>query len=71
MTFEEKAYKAGKYVRNVVKNINLPNSTVKTKSIIRKEPRATVVVDQPVYSSDKSRFFKEEYEKEKRRFLFR
>lgn len=37
------------------------------KKILKKTPRVTVMVNQPVYTEDKSRFFKENYEKEKRK----
>lgn len=41
------------------------------KKVLKKSPRATVVVNQPVYTEDKSRFFKDEWDEEKRSLFFK
>lgn len=44
---------------------------LKSKDIIKSSPRATIVENQPVYTQDKSRFFKDEWDEEKRQLFFK
>ena len=43
---------------------------LKSKKILRDKPKVTVVENQPVYSRDKSRFFKTAWEEEKKQLFF-
>lgn len=57
-----------KYADNMIKAIS---SRAVYKSAIKKGPQATIVENQPVYSKDRSRFFKDTWEEEKRSLFFR
>ena len=50
-------------------SINL-KSKIRNKNILKKATRVVVDVSQPVYSQDKSRFFKTAWEEEKRQLFF-
>jgi len=58
--------------KNLTKKINksLASKAV-YKSVTKKSPRAMVMVNQPVYSEDKNRFFKESWDEEKRSLYFK
>jgi len=43
---------------------------LKSKNVLKEQNNATVVVSQPVYSKDKSRYFKTTWEEEKRQLFF-
>ena len=55
---------------NVFQMVNLHPSKLKRKRILRSS-KATVVIDEPVYTKDKSRYFKEQWEQERKRLFFR
>lgn len=44
---------------------------LKNKGILKEQKKVTVVENQPVYSKDKSRYFKTAWEQEKRQLYFK
>ncbi len=46
-------------------------SKTKAERILKKAKQATIVENQPVYSKDRSRFFNEDYQEEKRTLFFK
>jgi len=54
-----------------MKILNKLKERIKSKKILRDSPKATIDVSQKVYTEDKSRYFKSEYEKERKRLYFK
>lgn len=69
---ELKDIKTNKKKSKLLKFVDkLGRSKLSNKRILKKEPHATVIVNQPVYTQDKSRFFKEAWEEEKKQLYFK
>ena len=67
LRFQRAALSANKLVRKVS---NVIPSRLKNKRILKSQQRVTVKINQPVYQKDKSRFFKEQWEEEKKQLFF-
>lgn len=62
---------AYKNVKKLAGKVNSSLDTkLKNKNVYREQNRVTIVENQPVYSKDKSRFFKTAWEEEKRQLFF-
>lgn len=60
--------KKPKFIRKLNKYLN---TKLSNKNIIRDSNKVVVEVDQPVYTKDKSRYFKTAWEEEKRQLFFK
>ena len=64
--------KKDKFVKGLFKKIDkVYKSRLPSRSIVREDEQSTVDVSQPVYSQDKSRFFKKTWEEQKRQLYFK
>lgn len=57
-----------KYLQRVDK---FANRAVKSKAVLRHGSQVTVLINQPVYTKDRSRYFNEALEEEKKQLFFR
>lgn len=57
-----------KYLKRLDK---FANSAVRNKSVFRHGSQATVMINQPIYTEDRSRYFNEALEEEKKQLFFR
>jgi hypothetical protein len=62
-----------KNIKDRLKNIKLKNikDRLKNRDVLKEQNRVSIKVNQPVYSKDKSRFFKTAWEEEKRQLYFK
>lgn len=64
-----RGYKTLNRIRNKLSSFG--KKSVTFKPIVKKETRSTVVINQPVYTQDRSRFFKDEIEEDRRQLFFK
>lgn len=63
--------KLEKSLKNIKKKVSkIVPKTLKNRDLTRDSKRVTINVRQPVYSNDKSRFFKKAWEVEKKQLYF-